>query len=351
MFIVATIGHTSLSEDKVRKIVLADADILRYNFSYRVVKENVEHIRTAERIIEELNSSVKILIDMPVDKIRLGDFDTKTFAVRENEELTFKSAPYSPDCNQFIPIEMSRLGDKTYVNQIITIGDGEVSFEVKEIINNDTIKARVLNNGILHYMKTFNCGHTNTEEAVLNTYKKDLDLVQNISPHFVAISYIEKDTNERIKQLIDSYNLGAKIIIKIERELSEYELEMICLDPYYGMILIDRGEIGVNIPYEKLGVYQKQIMAIARKFKKPTIVSTQILESTINNFIPSRSDILDLTNIVLDGADGIMLCMETAANQRPIYSLSVARKIIVEAEKHRRVREEINHQHTPKNTL
>ena len=288
---------------------------------------------------------------MPVDKIRLGDFDTKTFAVRENEELTFKSAPYSPDCNQFIPIEMHRLGDKTYVNQIITIGDGEVSFEVKEIINNDTIKARVLNNGVLHYMKTFNCGHTNTEEVVLNTYKKDFDIIQNINPHLIAISYINKDINEKIKQLINSYNLSAKIIIKIERELGEYELELICRDQYYNMVLMDRGEIGVNMPYEKLGVYQKQIMAIARRFKKPAIVSTQILESTINNFIPSRSDILDLTNIVLDGADGIMLCMETAANQRPIYTLSVARKIIVEAEKHKRIWGENGRKQTTETTL
>ena len=117
-------------------------------------------------------------------------------------------------------------------------------------------------------------------------------------------------------------------MLKIEREIPLNEIDQLCQWNNFDALLIDRGELGVNMPYYKTGIYQKSIIRIAKQYKKPIIISTQILESTMTNYIPNRAEILDLTNSVLEGVKGIMLCRETAINPRAAYSLSVARRII-----------------------
>lgn len=337
MLIIATVGHTTLAEDQISKIILAGADIIRYNFAYKNISEHVEFVETAQRIIGELHSSAKILIDFPLNKIRLGDFDIKIFAVRENQELIFKSAPFSPNCYEFLPVDTQELGKKVYTDQTITIGDGEISMQVIEILNSETIKVRILNNGVINYIKTFNCKYRISEEETLKLYDETLEKIKKIEPDKIAISFIDFQINEKIKQLILSKSMLPKVIIKLEHIINENELEKLCLDNFYSAILIDRGELGVNEPFEKIGYYQDFVIKTAKKFNKQVIVSTQILESTISNFIPSRSDINDLTQIVRSGANGIMFCMETSSSNRPAYPISVAKKIILEAQSYKKI--------------
>jgi len=333
MQIIATIGHQSFSEDMVRKIILGGADVLRYNLSYKVIRENIDYIKVAQKMADDLNATTKIMLDFPMNKIRLGDFETKIYSVRENDEIILKSAPYSPDCHEFVPVDTHRLSEKVNVGQTITIGDGQVLVQVLEILDTDTIVARVLNSGIINYMKTFNFKHRMEKEDLLNLYDECLRITSEINPNYISISYIDEGTNEQIKQMIAARKISAKVMIKIERSLSEYEIENLCQDHFYSMIIIDRGEIAVNMPFERLGTYQKEIFSIAKKYKKPVLVATQILESAMFDFIPTRAEILDLTNMIIDGAEGIVLGRETASTTRPMYALAAARKIITEAEK------------------
>lgn len=338
MFIIAGIGLNSFSEDKIRKIILTGADVLRYNFSYRETEENINHIKIALTTIEDLNSNTKILIDMPIPKIRLGDFDTKTFGVREGENYYFKSAGFTSDCNEFIPVQIKDLGKKTKLNQNITIGDGEISIHIIDIIDNDTIEAVILNNGVIRYNKSFNIENGFDKEVFIKNYSRILDDIQNIKPKYIAVSYLNKDVDNEIKNLPFWQNAPnkekIKKIIKIENKSALDDIEEIVKDNFYDYILIDRGELGVNMPFELLGLIQKKIIRLAQNNKKGVIVSTQILESTINNYIPYRSEITELTNLVLSKVNGIMLCQETAVGSRPSYSISVAKKIINEVEKY-----------------
>lgn len=338
MMIIATIGHGSLGEDKIRKIILAGADLLRYNFSYRVIGEHLELVKTGQRIIDDLHAHIGILIDLPLTKIRLGDFDSKMFAVRENDERIIKSAAYSPDCDLFIPVDTKKIGEKVTVDQTITIGDGEVSLQVIEIIDSDTIKVRFLNNGIFHYMKTFNIKNQKDEIEILKMYTDAIDKIAPLQPQYISISYLSENLNEKIIKIIRTKEelQQTRIIVKIENYHSREELIKICQNDNYSHILIDRGEIAVNIPFEQMGIYQKEVAKIAGEQNMPTIVSTQILESTINNFTPSRADITDLTNMVLDGINGIMFCMETSTGNRPTYPISVAKRIIGTVEKYKK---------------
>ncbi len=337
MLIFATVGHTTLAEDQIRKIVLAGADVIRYNFAYRNISENVELVNIAKKTINDLNSSAKILIDFPLNKIRLGDFDIKIFAVKENQELILKSAPFSPNCHEFIPVDTQALGQKVYVDQTITIGDGEISMQVTEILNSETIKVKILNNGVINYIKTFNCKYRISEAETIKLYDETLEKIKDVAPNIIAISFINFETNKKIKELILSKNINLKVIIKIENGLEENDIEKICLDNFYSSILIDRGELGVNEPFEKMSYYQELIIRAAKRYGKKVIISTQILESTIYNFIPSRSDINDLAEIVRSGVNGIMFCMETSSSSRPAYPISVAKKIILEIESHKNI--------------
>lgn len=333
MLIIASVGVSTLPASEVYKIVLAGANVLRINFSYYThdLSKNTDYIKSIEKVTADLNSAPKLFIEFPSCRVRLGDFNCKVLAVAENEVLTFRSGKYSPDCHEFIPVQARRLGELVSANQMLTIGDGEVAMQVVEIVDQDTIRIRALNNGVIRFMKTFNIHRVIPSADIVDTYKQIFDSIESINYNYVAFSYIDDATNEKFKQIKQLQNKDVKrvkVVIKIEDRDGLKNLEKFCRDPFYDVILFDRGELAVNAPYEKLGLYQKYACSMAKKYHKPIIISTQILESAMKNFIPARSEILDLTNIVLDGADGIMLCQETGMGVRPTYSVAVARKII-----------------------
>lgn len=333
MYIIATIEKYLLTESHIRKLILAGADAIRFNLSYRTIEENISYISKAQKVIEELNASIKTFIDFPINKIRLGDFEQRLFPVKEGDELIFKSAVSTFDCNEFVPINTENLSQKVSQGQNITIGDGEISLQVIEIIDNETIKIKIQNKGVIQYMKTLNIPTDTNEDQILDEYRYLMRKLKNVDHHYIAVSYFNLDLHLKICDLIKKENGGSRIVVKIEKEVPKEELDELCSRKDFDVLLIDRGEIGVNMPYYKLGLYQKKILQIANKNKKPTIVSTQILESTRDNYIPNRAEILDLSNIVLDGFGGIMLCRETAINPRAAYTLSVARRIIEEIKK------------------
>lgn len=323
----------SFQGSKLKKIILSGADILRYNFAYRIIEDNIEYVQTAQKIIDELNSSVKIMIDFPINKIRLGDFSERLFPIKENDKLTFKSATFSPDCNEFVPVEVQKLGEKVKKYQTITIGDGEIALQVLEIIDINTIKVLVLNNGIIKYLKTFNINYHLDEKTLLEHYRCIIKKIKDLNPYYFAISFISDEFSNEVKKIIKNSNVHFKTIIKIEKEISKEKAIEICNDQFYDIILIDLGELGVNMPYEKLGIFEKKLIELAKQYKKPIWISTQILDSTVNNYIPNRAEIYNLTNLVMDGVEGIVFCHETTVGQRPSYSITVAKKIINQAKK------------------
>ncbi len=348
MFIIASVGLNNFSENKIRKIILAGADALRYSLSYGPLENTIERIKDSMRVIDELNSSAKIIVNLPSDQIRLaGPHIPRT--VLENEEAILKSAypacllpsrdnntvnqNTSPITDEYIYVHLPELGNHVYINQIATIDQGKIALQITEIINKETVKVRFLNEGIVQSTLAIHI-HQNTEnETYLNHLKEVLAKLEEISPEYLAIPFINPTINNKIKTLSE-FSWRPKIIARIESRVAMENLEQICQDDFYDLIILNRGKLGLDMPFERLGIFQKEAIKIVKKYKKQVIISSQILEGTIHNYIPLRSDILDLTNIVLDGADGIMLCNETALSSRPAYTLSVAKKIILEAEKY-----------------
>lgn len=328
MKIFASIAINSLTDSKMRKIILAGADVLRFNLAYSTIEENMDRMKKAQEVIGDLNYNVKIMADLPGNKIRLGNFDTKIFAVKEGDKCIFKSGPYTPDCNEFIPVQIKRLGDEVRLNQVIVLGDGEIAIQIVQITDSDTVTAQILNNGIIQAMKGFNLHCKTPSDTLLQTSLDTIDTISEIQPDFVAIPFIDDQFNQAIDKKMIEKKMDGKLIIKIENQNGIDQIEQIASNPAYDMILIDRGELGLNIAFESLGLVQKFLIHKAKKHHKKVIVSTQIMESTINNYIPLRSEIADVTNIIFDGADAIMFCRETGFGSRPSYTISTARKII-----------------------
>lgn len=335
MIIIATIGLNTFDEGKIRRIILSGANVLRFNLSLRTADNNIKYIHAAQQIIDELNAQVDIMIDLPFSKIRLGDFAEKVIEVKENQELILKCGFQSPSIEQFVPVQTTDLGEKVKINQVVTVGDGEIALQVLDIIDKDTITVKVLNNGSLYYMRSFNINWRMAEERMLENYRQLIETVKEVNPKFICFSYLNRSFGEKIKESIRSTG-RAHAVAKIERQLSAEDQEYLYNDSFYKHILFDRGEAGVNMPFEKVGVMQKQIIKKAHEHKKFVIISTHILESSVNNLIPYRAEITDLTNMVLEGVEGIMLCHETAIGLRPAYTISIARKIIAEAEKYKK---------------
>ncbi|OGH87463.1 MAG: hypothetical protein A3J93_02935 [Candidatus Magasanikbacteria bacterium RIFOXYC2_FULL_42_28] len=336
MLIIASVGH-NITEEQIIKMILTGADVLRFNLSHRSIDNYIESVQKAEKVIDSLNASVKKFIDFPLNKHRLGFFEGQTFPVQEGSELILRSADYSPDCLEFIPLNIPHIGSKVSLGQIIAIGDGEVTVQIKDIISSDIVKIQIINSGIIRNSKTVNLGNNYAiydEDYMVEIYKKTLEQINGLHPDYLACSYISKSFIEKIKLLFPPKTNRLKYIIKIEKNITAEELNAICQDNFFDMILIDRGEMGVNMPFEKIGLLQKQIMSRAKKFSKPILISTHILASTIHNYIPTRADICDLTNIVLDGAAGIIFGYETGLNKRAAYTIATAKKIINEVEKY-----------------
>ena len=335
MFIIASVGLNNFSEDKIRKIILAGADALRYSFSYGPIENTIDRIKVGMKVIDELNSSAKIIVNLPSNQIRLAGPHAPR-KVLENEEIILKSASHDqPMTDDNIYVHIAELGNQVYINQITTIDHGKIALQITEIINNETVKVRALNEGVLQSTLSIHIAQNTENEEYFDKLRAIMARLEEITPEYLAIPLISSAVNEKIKQLSD-FSWQPKIIGRVESRAAKENLEEICQDKFYDLILLNRGKLGLDMPFERLGIFQKEAISTIKKYKKQAIISSQILEGTIHNYIPLRSDISDLTNIVLDGADGIMLCNETALGSRPAYTLSVARKIILEAEKYKK---------------
>ena len=334
MFIIASVGLDNFSEEKIKKIILAGADALRYSFTYGATEETINHIKLGMGVIDDLNSSAKTIVNLPSNKVRLAGPDKPT-VIKEHQEIILKSISSPLITGEHIHVHIKELGNKVYIDQITTIDHGKIALQIIEIINNDTVKVRALNEGTIQATLGINLTQDDNIDAYLARCQDIFNRLEEVAPEYLSIPYINPAVNEKIKSL-STFSWQPKMIARINNAVGVENIEKICQDSFYDTIIINRGELGLDVPFEKLGILQKELIKTAKKYKKQVIVSSQILEGTIFNYIPLRSDILDLTNIVLDGADGIMLCQETSLSTRPAYTLSVARKIILEAEKYKK---------------
>ncbi|BBB89560.1 MAG TPA: pyruvate kinase [Methylomusa anaerophila] len=325
-YIIATIGTGATDKNKINNILLNGADILRYNLGRSNDFDNFDNkLEVAKDVISNYNSK-KILIDIPfpAQKVRFGEFRTPTLCVSSGDIKIIKSSScsfeFSDDCLQ---TNYCKLGNFVNNNQIITVGDGQVAFEVLKIVDEYTIVVKFINSGYIKKYSSVNC------EVIMNEkYDEYSQILNKWKPDCIAFSFVESAS-----QLTDcTYKLKLNrtwrplIISKIETQLGIDNADQI--SQVSDALIMARGDLGVRTPITKLGINQKKLTRIVKNNHKGIIISTQIIESLSKSYIPQRSDVLDLTNMLLDNVDGIMLCDETSRNPTPERVLKFIKEVI-----------------------
>jgi pyruvate kinase len=337
MQIIATISKNSYQPEKIAEIVTAGANILRYNLSHGSPEKQIAIVASARAVIARLSKTgqVKILADLPGLKIRLGEFSEQEYHVSEGDTVTFKSAKSSPTAAKFIPIDYPHVGKCVAKDQIITIADGEIGLKVIKIVNSNSFQAVALNSHKILQFKGVHLGFSMDSLDQLSAITPHLlTTVAAINPEIVAFSFVNSvEYLTQAKKLVYAALPQRPLVMaKIETEKGLTHLAQITKHVDY--IMVARGDMGVSMPFDQLGISQKHIVSHCKKHHIPVIVATQILSSLLNSYLPTRAEILDLTNIVLDGADGILLANETGLSLTPGHSITVARSIIENVQKY-----------------
>ena len=335
--IIATIGPSSESEDLIRKLILSGVNIFRFNLKHNTKEWHIERINRVNKVAEELNLIIGILVDLQGPEIRIETFEEKDVNIKVNERLVF--------CNDF---DNSALGEKEAgvkkirVSQKIvcdslkpgdrfSIDDGMIEFEV-ETSGEGYFVALSKDDGLIQNRKGLNL--IGTDIALPSLIEEDLDKL-NIATiakvDFIALSFVRTSEDIRtLKREMDERNVDAKIISKVESQKGVDNVNEI-IEASDG-IMIARGDLGVEVPLEQVTYIQKEIIKKCRLKCKPVIVATQMLESMIDKPRPTRAEAADVANAVYDGTDAVMLSEETASGQFPVEAFQMMAKIAQSAE-------------------
>ncbi|MDR7855836.1 pyruvate kinase [Tissierella sp.] len=319
--IVCTIGPASESEKVLKELFLNGLNVCRLNFSHGSHEEHKQRIDNIKRVREELKMPIGIMLDTKGPEIRLGDFKDGTIEIEEGDIFTLTTRDILGD-KSIVSVSYKGLPNDIEKDSRILIDDGLVEFKVMEIINDTDIKCIALNNGTLKNHKGVNVPGVKINLPAV-TQKDVDDILFGIENgiDFIAASFVRKAADVlEIRKLLEENNVNTiEIISKIENQEGVDNIDEI-LAASDG-IMVARGDLGVEIQTEEIPIVQKELIRKSNIAGKPVITATQMLDSMMRNPRPTRAEVTDVANAILDGSSAIMLSGETAAGKYPIESV------------------------------
>ncbi len=331
--IVATIGPASESEDILKQLFQDGLNVCRLNFSHGTHEEHKVRIDTIKKVRDELGLPIAIMLDTKGPEIRLGDFKEGTIDLEEGSIFTLTNRDILGD-ETIVNMSYEGLPNDVTEGSIILIDDGLVELEVLEIIDGTDIKCKALNSGTLKNHKGVNVPNVKINLPAIT--QKDIgDILFGIENgvDFIAASFIRKgDDITEIRKILEE-NDGHKIdiISKIENQEGVDNIDEIIM--LSDGIMVARGDLGVEIETETMPIVQKDMIRKCNLAGKPVITATQMLDSMMRNPRPTRAEVTDVANAILDGTSAIMLSGETAAGKYPVDSVETMYKIAVTTER------------------
>lgn len=331
--IVATIGPASSSEENLLKLIKAGVDVFRLNFSHGSHDDHLEVIKRIGLINEKYDIPIGILADLQGPKIRIGEIEGGRLELLKGDILTFVSKP-CVGTREAIYMSYQQFAQDVNVGETVLIDDGKLVLKVLETNNRDRVRLQVVHGTQISSKKGVNLPDTNVSLPSLTEKDiKDLAFILEQPVNWIALSFVRKPQDiSELKEYIDEAGHYAKVIAKIEKPEAVKNLKGII--KVADAVMVARGDLGVEMPMEKLPPIQKEIIKKCLQKSKPVIVATQMMESMITNPSPTRAEITDVANAVLDGADAVMLSGETSVGDHPELVVQAMNKIIAEAEKH-----------------
>lgn len=329
--IVATIGPASEKRSVLKKMVRAGMNVARLNFShgtYKEFKQIIANIRTVEK---ELGIPIAILQDLQGPKIRVGEMPEKGVILKTGETVTLTTKNII-GTDKEIPVQYKKLYDDVDAKDRILINDGMIELQVIKVQNKE-IFCKVITGGQVFSRKGINVPTASiSANPITAKDKKDLIFGLQNNVDFVAMSFVKDNKNiEQLRDLIRQQHGQAKIIAKVERHEAVDNLEKIIKEA--DGVMVARGDMGVEISPEKVPLIQKKMIHLANIHGKPVITATEMLQSMIENPRPTRAEVSDIANAVLDNTDAIMLSNETAVGKFPIEAVKIMAKVAALTEK------------------
>lgn len=325
--IVATIGPSSASKDMLRSMIEEGMNIARINFSHGQHSSHLEVIETIRELNVELNCHVGILADLQGPKIRLGEVKNDAVEISEGEELNITTG----ECDggeTCVHITYPAFPKDVSAGDRILINDGKLVVEAISSDGKESVKTKVIHGGLLESRKGVNL--PNTRISMPSLTQKDRDDLEFALLHdveWIGLSFVRSaEELIELRHLIANAGKTSRIISKIEKPEAVQELDAIIRES--DAVMVARGDLGVEVPMQQVPVIQKMIVKKCLDHCKPVIIATQMMESMIESPQPSRAEVNDVANSVMDGADALMLSGETSVGQHPDQVVKAMRSII-----------------------
>lgn len=331
--IVATVGPACDTYDKLLELVKAGVNVFRLNFSHGTHENKAEIIDHIRRINKTEPYNIAILADLQGPKLRVGQIENGALKIEPGDILTFSSKEKVVGTKERIYISYPDLHNDVKVGEKIMIDDGKLEVVVVDIVDNGDVKVKVTYGGMLLPNKGVNLPDTAISlPAMTEKDFQDFEFVIKNELDWVALSFVRKaDDIVELKKLVTDRKSPVKVMAKIEMPSALADLRNIIIES--DGVMVARGDLGVELPVEKVPMAQRDIIRKCIHRGKPVIVATQMMESMIDRVKPNRSEITDVANAVLEGADAVMLSGETATGNHPALVVETMRRIIMEVER------------------
>lgn len=329
--IVATLGPATDSKETIRELVLSGVDVFRINFSHADYDIALKRIKLVREVNEEENLSVGILGDLQGPKLRVGVVAEDSF-LNVGDILTFTNENVEGNSQQ-VYMTYERFAKDVKVGERILIDDGKLILEVVETNGQNLVKAKVIQGGPLKSKKGVNLPNTHISLPALT--EKDInDALFAIKNHldWIALSFVRhaKDVVELKNLIRKNADHKIPIIAKIEKPEAIKNIDEILNE--CDALMVARGDLGVEIPMEEVPLAQKMLVDKAKLRRKPVIIATQMMEGMINSLTPTRAEVNDVANSVMDGADAVMLSGETSIGKYPVQVIKTMANILAKVE-------------------
>lgn len=330
--IVATLGPASSDKEVLRQMFEAGLNVCRLNFSHGAYEDHQKVIETIRELNEETGLNVAILADLQGPKIRTNEMENNGVLLENGSEVLIVTEKVLGTAQKF-SINYAQLPQDVQPGERILLDDGKLALEIVKTDGKKLITAKVIHGGILSSKKGVN--FPNTKISMPSLTPKDLEdlsfaLDQNVD--WIGLSFVRsaRDIIE-LKHIIASRKCKAKVVAKIEKPEAIDDIDQIIKES--DALMVARGDLGVEVPYQSVPIIQKMLINKCIIHAKPIIVATQMMESMITNISPTRAEVNDVANAVLDGADAVMLSGETSVGKFPVEVIKTMSNIVTEMEK------------------
>ena len=328
--IVCTIGPASGSAAILERLIRAGMNVARINLSHGADSEHAHRIQTIRKLAERLSTPVAILIDLPGPKYRTGNIAGGSAMLTEGAELTLTANDVEGN-EKVVPVNFPTLPQDVKTGDAVVLSDGAIHLKVLEVTQTE-VRCRVVIGGLLTPGRGIVVpGVTTSRPYITDHLLEDIDFAVRQKPDYIALSFVSRPGDvEQTRDILRHKGSDIPVIAKIERKqaFASFNKLLAVSDG----IMVARGDLGVDIPVEKVPLAQKEIIKKCNRVGKPVITATQMLESMVEMPTPTRAEAADVANAVLDGTDAVMLSGETAVGRYPVEAVKTMGRIALEAE-------------------